>query len=77
MTNEGAIGNSGNGNRKWKMETENGNSQNLMQMNSRVKPLNNDHLLKTTSVQRPPLCKDHIKIMSQRLQMTVTETTSM
>jgi len=37
------------------METENGNSQNLMQMNSRVKPLNNDHLLKTTSVQRPPL----------------------
>jgi len=52
------------------METENGNSQNLMQMNARVKPLIIDHLLKTTSVQRPPLCKDHIKIMSQRLQMT-------
>jgi len=46
------------------MERENGNSQNLMQMNARVKPLINDHLCKkTTSVQRPH------KIMSQRLQM--------
>jgi len=57
------------------METGNGNSQNLMQMNTRVKPLINDHLLKTTSVQRPhdnyvpkmtddliPLYKDHIAI---------------
>jgi len=59
----GAIGNSGNGNRKQKMEVENRNSQNLMQMNARVKP---DNLLKTTSVQRPPLCEDHIIIMSQR-----------
>ena len=32
---------------KWKPEikTENGNSQNLIQMNARVKPLINDHLL--------------------------------
>ena len=45
MPNEWAIGNSGNGNRKWKVETENGNSRNLMQMNTRVKPLINDHLL--------------------------------
>jgi len=51
---------------KWKMETV----KDLMQMDARVKLLINDHLLKTTSVQRPPLCKDHIKIMSQRLQMT-------
>ena len=35
------------------METENRNNQNLMQMNARVKPLINDRLLKTTSVQRP------------------------
>jgi len=35
------------------LEMENGNGQNLMQMNARVKPLINDHLLKTTSVQRP------------------------
>jgi len=42
------FGNSGNRNRKQKMEMENGNSQILM-----VKPLINDHLLKTTSVQRP------------------------
>jgi len=35
------------------MEMENGNGQNLMQMNAKVKPLINDHLLKTTSVQRP------------------------
>ena len=54
------------GNGKWKrelerkMETENGNSQNLMQMNARVKLLINDHLLKTTSLQRPPLYKDHV-----------------
>jgi len=50
------------------METRNGNGncQNLMQMNARVKPMINDNLLKTTSVQRPPLCKDHIIIMSQR-----------
>jgi len=40
------------------MEVENGNSQNLMQMNARVKAMINDSL-------RPPLCKDHI-IMSQR-----------
>jgi len=26
---KGAIGNSGNGNQKWKMEMENGNGQNL------------------------------------------------
>jgi len=45
---------------KWKMEMENGSGQNLMQMNARVKPLINDHLLKTTSVQRPPLYKEHI-----------------
>jgi len=32
----------------------------LMQMNASVKLLINDHLLKTTSVQRPPLYKDHI-----------------
>jgi len=48
---------------KWKPEMENGKSQNL---NARVEPLINDHLLKTTSVQRP----GHLKIMSQRLQMT-------
>ena len=35
------------------METGNGNNQNLMQMNARVKPLIYNHLLKTTSVQRP------------------------
>ena len=35
-----------------------GNGQNLMQMNAWVKYLINDHLLKTTSVQRAPLCKD-------------------
>jgi len=62
----GAIGNSGNGNRKWKIETENGNGQNLMQMNVRVKLLINDHFLKTTSVQRPPLYKDHIATRFQR-----------
>ena len=56
----------GNGNWKWKIETENGNSQNLMQMNARVKPLINNHLLKTTSVQRPPPYKDHIAIRFQR-----------
>ena len=32
---------------------ENGNSQNLMQMNLRVKPWTKDHLLNTTYVQRP------------------------
>jgi len=52
---------------KWKPEMENGNgnrnSQNLMQMDAGVKPLINDHLLKTTSLQRPH------KIISQRLQM--------
>ena len=46
-----AIGNSENGNWKQKMESRNG--QNLMQINLRVKLLINDHLLKTTSVQRP------------------------
>jgi len=40
-----AIGNSGNGN--WKRKMENGNSHNL---NARVKPMINDSLLKTTSV---------------------------
>jgi len=52
---------------KWKlkMEMNNGNGKNLVQMNARVKPLINDHLLKTTSVQRPTLYKDHIMIMSQ------------
>ena len=40
-----AIGNSGNGNWKRKPEMENGNGQNLMQMNAMVKPLINDHLL--------------------------------
>jgi len=39
---------------KWKMEMENGNSQNLTQVNFRVKPFINDHLLKTTSVHRSP-----------------------
>ena len=51
-----AIGNSGNGNWKRKMERENRNGQNLMEMNLRVKSLINDHLLKTifiTSIQRP------------------------
>jgi len=77
-----AIGNSGNENRKWTMEMENGNGQNLVQMNARVKPLINDHFLKTTSVkrphtnyvpkmiddliQRPPLYKDRIAIRFQR-----------
>ena len=56
-----SIGNSGNGNRKWKMEMENRNSQNLMQMNLRVKPLIKDYLLKTTSV------KDHIAIRFQKM----------
>ena len=42
-----------NGNRKQKMKIENRNGQNLMQMNVRVKLLPHDHLLKTTSVQRP------------------------
>ena len=42
--------------KQWKLkpEMENGNGQNSMQMNARVKPLINDHLLKTT------LCKDHL-----------------
>jgi len=53
ISSERAIENSGNGNRKQKMEMENGNGQNLMQMNLRVIPLIKDHLLKTTSVQRP------------------------
>jgi len=48
------------------LEMENGNGQNLVQMNVMVKLLINDHLLKTTSTQRPPLYKDHIIIMSQR-----------
>jgi len=39
--------------KKRKMEMENRNGQNLMQMNVMVNPLINDHLLKTTSVQRP------------------------
>jgi len=64
--NDRAIGNSGNGKQKWKMETENGNSQNLMQMYARVKPLINDHLPMTTTVQRPPLYKDHLAIRFQR-----------
>jgi len=68
--------------KQWKRKLEmengngNGNRQNLMQMNARGKPLINDHLLKTTSVQRPhnnyvpkitddliqrpPLNKDHL-----------------
>jgi len=50
LTYDGAIEN-----RKWKLENGNGNrnGQNLMQMNVRVKPLNDDHLLKITSIQRP------------------------
>jgi len=68
--NDWAIGNSGNGNWKQKMEVENGSSQNLMQMNARVKPMINDNLLKTTSVQRLPLYKDHVIIISQIWQMT-------
>jgi len=36
---------------KQKPEMENGNGQNLMQINVRVKPLINYYLLKTTSVQ--------------------------
>ena len=67
-----AIGNSGNGNRKWKMETENGNRQNLMQTNTRIKPLINDHLLKTTSIQRPPLYKDHTAIRWLRVYLITT-----
>ena len=57
---------------KWKPERENGNSQNLMQMNVRVKPLINDHLLKTTFVQRShknyipkteiSCCRDHLYV---------------
>ena len=43
--------------KQWKqkieMEMRARNSQNLMQINARVKPMINDHLLKTTSVQRP------------------------
>jgi len=48
--------------KQWKREPEmeNENGQSLMQMNARVKPLINDHLLKTISVQRPPLYKDHL-----------------
>jgi len=38
----------------------------LMQMNVRVKPLINDHLLKTTSVQRPLLYKIHFHTSDQR-----------
>jgi len=48
-----AIGNSGNGNQKRKIEMKNGNSQNLMQMNAKIKPMINNNLLKITSVQRP------------------------
>ena len=44
---------------KLEIEMENGNSQNLMQMDVRVKPL---PPLKTTSVQRPRQFKDHIII---------------
>ena len=36
-----------------------------IEMNARVKPLNNNHLLKATSVQTPPLYKDHIAIMAK------------
>jgi len=52
------------GNWKRKLEMENKNGQNLMQMNARVKPLINDHLLKTISVQRPPFNKDFIYILT-------------
>jgi len=65
-----AIGNSGNGNWKRKNGSGKWKLSKLIQMNARVKPMINDNLLKTTSVQRPPLCKDHIIIMSQRWQMT-------
>jgi len=51
---------------KWKTEMENENGQQLMQMSARVKPWINHHLLKTISVQKPLLCKDHIIIMSLR-----------
>jgi len=47
------------------MEMEKGNNLNLMQMNARVKPFINDHLIMTTSVQRPLLYKDHIAIRFQ------------
>jgi len=67
-----AIGNSGNGNWKWKMETENGNRQNVMQINARIKPLINDHLLNTTPLQRPPLYKDHITIRWIRVYLITT-----
>ena len=54
------------------METGNGNSQNLMQMNARIKPLINDHLYtNTNSVQRPykiyvPKITDDWNILLQR-----------
>ena len=35
------------------VEMENGKGQNLIQMNVSIKSLINDHLLKTTSLQRP------------------------
>ena len=53
---EGLVTPSPTGNwKQWKrkLEMENRNGQNLMQMNARVKPLINDPLLKTTSVRRP------------------------
>jgi len=56
----GQLENSGIGNQKQKMEMENKNGQNLMQLNLRVKPLINDHLL------RSPLYKDHTVIRFQR-----------
>jgi len=59
---------------KWKPEMENGNGncQNVMQMNARIKPLINDHLLKTTSVQRPPLYKDQTAIRWLRVYLITT-----
>ena len=44
---------------------ENGNGQNLMQMNARVKALINDQLLKTNSVQRP--CNNYVPKMTDNL----------
>ena len=38
---------------KRKLEMENRNNQNMMQINVRAKPLINDHFLKITSSQRP------------------------
>ena len=47
-TKKWAIGHSGNGNQKRKVEMENGNGQIIIQTYPGVKPLFSGHLLKTT-----------------------------